>query len=587
MAGKPAYEELVQRVKALEKETLKLRQVERNLRIMDNAVASSINAIGITDLQGKVIYVNESCVKMWGYDNKDDILGRSLPEFWEGEGVLNTIRELREKGVAVGQDVGKRKDGSLFDVEFTASMFKDEAGDPSYMFGSFFDITDRNRAEEALRESEKQFRNFLDNLGDIAYEADARGNVIYGNKMTEIITGVPLNDIIGKPFLPLFTKESQKIAADVYQRTLNGESPEYELTFTNGKICHFKNKPLRDENGKITGVFGIARDITDRRNAEEELRFLSSITEQVKDSVIVTNVDFDITYINKATEKLFGYSQEELIGKPPNILNAEPMTEQIQEDIYRTVNTGKVWTGEHLNRKKDGSIFVCELKISPLANERGQTFGYIGIQRDISERRWAEQALRENEEKYRLLAENVTDVIWTMDMNMKYTFFSPSIDLLQGFTAEEAKTRTLEETLAPKSYELAVKTFYDELEKHQKGERDPNSSVNLEVELFRNDGSTIMAEVQANFLYDENGQPIGVIGVTRDLTKRIEMEEALKRARDELEQRVKERTAELSEVNESLTQEIEERKKSETSLKEREKELEQKTRNLEEFNIAL
>ena len=123
-----------------------------------------------------------------------------------------------------------------------------------------------------LRESEKRFKNFLGNLGDIAYEIDSSGNTTYANKMAETITGVPLKDIIGKPFFPLFTEESQAIAMDVYQRTLKGESPEFDLTFTNGRICRYKNKPLRDKDGKIIGVFGITRDISERVKAEEALK---------------------------------------------------------------------------------------------------------------------------------------------------------------------------------------------------------------------------------------------------------------------------------------------------------------------------
>ena len=162
MVKKPTYEELEQRAKDLEKEVHGQRKVEKDSKIFKTAVESSINAIGITDLEGKLIYVNDSCVKMWGYNSKDEILGRFLPEFWEGDGILKTIKELREKGVASGEDVGKRKNGSLFFVQFMASIFKDEVGNPSLMFGSFFDITERKRVEEAIKLSKKEWLSTFD-----------------------------------------------------------------------------------------------------------------------------------------------------------------------------------------------------------------------------------------------------------------------------------------------------------------------------------------------------------------------------------------------------------------------------------------
>ncbi len=162
MARKTSYEELEQRIKELENEALVRRDVERDLRMFETAVESSFNAIGITDLEGQLIYVNDACVKMWGYTSKDEILGRLLPEFWEGDGIFNTIKELHEKGTASGEDVGKRKDGSLYFVQFTASMFKDGNGKPSFMFGSFFDIIERKRFEDALRRISKAAIEFVE-----------------------------------------------------------------------------------------------------------------------------------------------------------------------------------------------------------------------------------------------------------------------------------------------------------------------------------------------------------------------------------------------------------------------------------------
>ena len=153
MTRKATYEELEQKLTLLKNEVLDLETVEKDLRIFKAAVESSINAIGLTDLEGKLLYVNESCVKMWGYNSEEEILGRFLPEFWDGDGILQTVKELFQKGSASGEDVGKRKDGTTFYVQFTATMFKDASGKPSYMFGSFFDITERKQAEKELNKA--------------------------------------------------------------------------------------------------------------------------------------------------------------------------------------------------------------------------------------------------------------------------------------------------------------------------------------------------------------------------------------------------------------------------------------------------
>ncbi len=143
-------------------------------------------------------------------------------------------------------------------------------------------------------------------------------------------------------------------------------------------------------------------------------------------------------------------------------------------------------------------------------------------------------ALQESEERYRLLADNVTDVIWTRDLNLNLTYISPSIMDQQGFTVEEAMDRTMEETLTPDSLKLVEVVFAEELEIERGKQKSTQRSRTIEVEINCKDGSTIWAEVKMSFLQDNNGKPIGIIGITRNITDRKQAEEEKKKMESQL-----------------------------------------------------
>lgn len=129
---------------------------DKYLTLLSKAVDCSINAIGITDLESKLIYVNESAVKLWRFNNKQEMLGRFLPEFWEGERIRHTIEELHCKGFSAGQDLAKRKDNSVFNVEYSANLIRDENGDPLAMFAAFVDITKRKTALKLSKKKQQE-----------------------------------------------------------------------------------------------------------------------------------------------------------------------------------------------------------------------------------------------------------------------------------------------------------------------------------------------------------------------------------------------------------------------------------------------
>ena len=135
--------------------------------LLSKAVECSISAIGMTDLDGILIYVNESAVKLWGYDNKEEMIGRFLPEFWEGGQINKTIEELHCKGYSAGEDIGRRKDGALFDVEYSASIIKDDSGEPMAMFGSFVDITKRKTAQRISKKKQQELETKSKELEEV------------------------------------------------------------------------------------------------------------------------------------------------------------------------------------------------------------------------------------------------------------------------------------------------------------------------------------------------------------------------------------------------------------------------------------
>jgi len=192
-------------------------------------------------------------------------------------------------------------------------------------------------------------------------------------KIAETITGVPLKDIIGKPFLPLFTAESQKIAIDVYQRTLNRERPDYELTFNNGRICHFKNEPLSDKDGKIIGVYGIARDITERKQTEEALRKQThALGERVKE----LNCLYGISKIIERNDIAFEEMLQEIVDLiPPSWQYPEITCARIiiEGQEYKTKNFKEtVWKQTSnivVHGKRIGILEICYLEEKPESDE--------------------------------------------------------------------------------------------------------------------------------------------------------------------------------------------------------------------------
>ena len=189
------------------------------------------------------------------------------------------------------------------------------------------------------------------------------------------------------------------------------------------------------------------------------------------------------------------------------------------------------------------------------------------LERDVVTLRKLEQSLRESESLYRVVAHNVNDVIWTMDMNLRFTYVSPAVKHLRGFTPEEVMAQRVEDVLTPASVETALRAFEEEMAYERSNPGGRARPRVLEFEQYCKDGSTVWTEDKMVFLRDARGRPVGILGVTRDITARKRAEEEVKRHQEQLERLVEERTAELTRTVVRLKKEMEERRRTEHTLR--------------------
>jgi PAS domain S-box-containing protein len=253
-------------------------------RIKDNVIASSINAIAIAEFAGNLTYVNNSFLKMWGYDDKNEVLGKPAVEFWKGkEKVLEIIEALRDGDSVITELVAKRKDGSLFDVLCSAGVVNDETGTPICMLGSFMDITERKNTEEALRESEERYRAIFEQAADSIVLVDAEtGELVEFNDRAHESLGYTREEFGELKIKDFDVIESvEKVAKHIKKVVREGaDTFETKHRTKGGEIRDILISSRAISIGGKDFNQGIWRDITEQKRAEKVLRFSLNFLER-------------------------------------------------------------------------------------------------------------------------------------------------------------------------------------------------------------------------------------------------------------------------------------------------------------------
>ncbi|MFO7656418.1 MAG: response regulator [Bacteroidales bacterium] len=255
------------------------------------------------------------------------------------------------------------------------------------------------------------------------------------------------------------------------------------------------------------------------------------------------------SYVSPVVTKITGYTPEEHYADP------DLGNKLIHPDDRGLLLKAAVETNEPLVLRwvrKDGTVICTELRIVPVYDEEGTLIALEGIARDISVQKEIENALKENEKKYRLLADNSGDVIFVLDLNLRYTFVSPAVEELRGYTVEEVMSQSLEDVLTPESYRLAMTIINEELKPLILSGGNPLNTRVLELEMKRKDGTTVPTEVKVSVMSDGDSKPVGLVGVTRDITGRKIIESELIRAKEKAEESDRLKTAFLANMSHEI-----------------------------------
>ncbi len=203
------------------------------------------------------------------------------------------------------------------------------------------------------------------------------------------------------------------------------------------------NSRLIHVGGKPAGVQGIARDITDRKRTEDQLRKLSCAVEQSATSVVITDVRGNIEYVNPRFTELTGYTMEEALGKNPRILKSGEHSAEMYKQLWRTVTSGGKWTGEFHNKKRNGDLYWESAVISPIRNAEGVTTHFLAVKEDITERKRAEETLSQERNLLRTVFDNLPGYAGVKDTESRIIICNTGLaHLLGAAKAEELLGKT-------------------------------------------------------------------------------------------------------------------------------------------------
>ena len=383
----------------------------------------------------------------------------------------------------------------------------------------------RSEKDFSLIESERKYRNLVENITDVIYEIDNTGIITNISSTIERIIGYSAEELIGKNFAQFVGINNEFLSKRLQELSLKNElENEYKISTKSGGSCWVRlstNATLKD--GKLLSAFGILIDITEKKLVELELQksesLYRSILQASPDTIFISDLLGNVIFTSPMALKMFGY---ELTGFPVNIPLfdfLDPKDHSKAKNAISLMFAG-TYTGatEYKGVKADGSFFDIEVNGEFIKDDVGKPISMVFIVRDISDRKIAEEKLRKSEEQYRKLIESINDVVFDVDLQGTIKFVSPSIENLFSLKPENLVGKNFFSFIHPDDLAFLVDIF-------KNNRFDEHKSI--EYRGIKQTGEIIWVQVSAQNSY-EDGKMVGRTGILHDITEQKQAEEKLR-----------------------------------------------------------
>jgi len=383
------------------------------------------------------------------------------------------------------------------------------------------DCTERNQAEDVR----SYLASIVESSDDAIISKELDGTIVSWNPGAERIYGYSSQEVVGRPISILVPPDHPDELPAILRKITQGERIDHYETVRvrkDGRRIHVSltSFPLKDRDARILGAASIARDISERKRAEAENLRLVTAVEQAAEGIVITDLQGCIEYVNPGFSRLTGYSREEAVGQNLRVLKSGQQDSRFYQELWETILAGRIWHGELVNRRKDGTCYTEEMTITPVRDSSGATTSFIAIKQENTERKRAEEQLRLTQ----FSVEHASDNIFWVDPQGRIVYVNEAACRSLGRSREELLTFSisdLDEHFPP----AAWSTFWEELKARR--------SMTFETQNQSKQGRIFPVEVTANYL-EFDGKEYA-FAFNRDITERKQTEQEMRKAKEAAE----------------------------------------------------